>query len=422
MRRYMPLLALITLCSVVSAYVYRCEPGTEPTVCQIWNLQYDEATVTKHPDRLPNVNISSAVRTVQLRYERAYYARYHLESYDLTLHATVLRNPSVVMIHETRLHHLVLPTNLQVGDFTDNILSVVETYPNKTYDVLYLDLSDNSLDDVANLTVLVRLQTLNLDNNRIKTLEPNTFTRMENLTHLYLGQNRIYSFEFNTLPKALTVLWLPRNQQKELKLVGYVLPALKELDLASNVLSTVDIAALFTAFPALEVVLVSHNPFQKHEAKRILTELKRRNVSYYIGVKRDHDMECDYDEYIVEEVCFTESDVIASTVWKGIVLIVLAVLVYAMFRRFNSSRMPSSSLRFSGFRPIEKSRSFGTVSTSALMSSVINEPANVLDLKFEVAVQVQIPQGVRLIDGYMQMFDDIVGKVRILQIWRDVHG
>ncbi|XP_050079190.1 leucine-rich repeat-containing protein 4B-like [Anopheles maculipalpis] len=332
MRRYVSLLALITLWSLVSAYVYRCEPGTDPTVCNIWNMEYDAEIVAKHPDRLPSVNYTSTVSTVQLLFERYYYNGHNqLERYDLTLHGTVLRNPSVVQIRDYRLRRIAIPSNLIVGDFTDNVISVIDTDPTETYKVRYLDLSHNSLRDVENLTVLVQLETLNLEGNRIIALEANMFTRMINLTHLYLGDNNFHTFDFHTLPKGLNVLWLKRNELRELSLTSVLLPRLRELNLETNTLSSLDMAALFTAFPALEVVPIAYNTFAKQEASRIVAELKRRSVAYYIGMERSGSVDCDYDEYRVEDVCFAGSGMAVWSVWKAIVLLVIAVLVVGVF-------------------------------------------------------------------------------------------
>lgn len=333
MRRFIPLLVLITLWSDVSAHVYQCEPGTAPTLCSIWNLQYDADIVTKHPDRLPSVNYSSTVVMVQLLYERYYYTRHiQLKQYDLTLHGTVLRNPSSVQVRDYRLRQLVIPAKLQMGDFTNNMISEIETDPTETYSLRYLDLSHNSLTKVSTLGVLVQLQTLNLQDNHILTLEPNMFTRMNNLTHLYLSDNQFGTFDFHTLPKGLSVLWLMRNDLRDLTLTGILLSRLRELNLEANSLSTLDMAALFTAFPALEAVPIAYNSIAKTEATRIVTELKRRGVAYYIGLERDGSVDCDSDEYSVDDVCFSGSAMSGwPVVGEAIFLLIVAALVVGMF-------------------------------------------------------------------------------------------
>uniref|UniRef100_A0A182JZ25 Leucine rich immune protein (Coil-less) n=1 Tax=Anopheles christyi TaxID=43041 RepID=A0A182JZ25_9DIPT len=327
-----PLLVLLALCSVASGYVYQCEPGTATTLCSIWNLQYNAAAIAKHPERLPSVNVPATVRTVRLLYEMYYYSRRkQLIRYDTTLHTTVLHNPTALVICDTRLRQLVLPPELQVAYLSNNIISVFETDPNKTYAIRYLDLSHNSFKQLANLSALVQLQTLNLDGNRIQTIETSVFARMANLTHLYLGDNMFKKIDLQQLPKALSVLWMLRNELDELTLPGVSLPALRELDIENNALHSLDLAAMFAAFPALEVLPIAYNAFAKEEAERIIADLKRHNVTYYIGMEGIDDESCDSDEYSVDNLCFTDSMLGARTFFKGIVLLVLAALVVVMF-------------------------------------------------------------------------------------------
>ncbi|XP_049288473.1 uncharacterized protein LOC125766493 isoform X1 [Anopheles funestus] len=331
MRRYLQLLALITLWSVISAHVYNCEPGTEPTVCRIWNMHYDEDIAAKHPASIPSVNFTSTVHTVQLLFERYYYNQHNqLMRYDSTLHGTVLRNPVVVQIQKTRLRYLFVPTNLLEGDFTDNVISVIVTDKALTYDVRYLDLADNSIREVSNLTALKQLQTLNLESNRIRMIDPDTFKGMANLTHLYLGYNHIAKFDFSILPKKLKVLWIARNDQHTINLEDVVLPQLRELNLETNSISSLDLVALFKAFPAMETILIAYNDFGKNKAKRITTELKRRNVSYYIGMERDGYVDCDYGGYRFEDLCLNES-VNDWSLGKGALLLSIAKLVMGVF-------------------------------------------------------------------------------------------
>uniref|UniRef100_A0A182P8Y6 Leucine rich immune protein (Coil-less) n=1 Tax=Anopheles epiroticus TaxID=199890 RepID=A0A182P8Y6_9DIPT len=335
MRRSCSLPALLALlCSVASCtgIVYECEPGTEPTVCSIWHLQYDAAVVAKHPDRLPTVKYLDTVRTVRVLAERYYYKRKdYLPRYDITLHTTVLGNPSIVQICDSRVRQLVIPPDLQEGDFSNNIISVIETEPNRTYALRYLDLSHNNLMKLVNLSALVQLQTLNMEGNGITVLDTSVFTPMVNLTHLYLGDNSFSKIDFHPLPKGLAVLWLLRNDLRELSLTGVSRPALRELDLEANSLVTLDLAALFTAFPALRVLPIAYNQFVQVEAERIIAELKRRNVTYYIGVQRDEGDYCDSDEYSLDNLCFSETLLGTQSLWKGICLLTLAVLVLTLF-------------------------------------------------------------------------------------------
>uniref|UniRef100_A0A182JHU6 Uncharacterized protein n=1 Tax=Anopheles atroparvus TaxID=41427 RepID=A0A182JHU6_ANOAO len=225
----------------------------------------------------------------------------------------------------TELH---MPTNLQTGEFQHNSISKVLTDSNKLYEVTYLDLLYNSLEDISNLTALVHLKTLNLEGNRIGELNASTFAGMHNLSMLYLGRNHIHKVNFKVFPQGLTNLWLLRNMITELDIAGASLPALNVLDLEDNGLATIDLPALFAACPALRVLPIALNPMQEGEAKRIVAELNRQNVSHYFG---QMDGGCDSDEFEVSNICFPDYVFPGRSIWKAFVLLVLAVILVAVF-------------------------------------------------------------------------------------------
>uniref|UniRef100_A0A182N6D9 Leucine rich immune protein (Coil-less) n=1 Tax=Anopheles dirus TaxID=7168 RepID=A0A182N6D9_9DIPT len=154
---------------------------------------------------------------------------------------------------------------------------------------------------------------------------------MDNLTHLYLGDNHFETIDLRPLPKGLAVLRVLRNELRELSLAGVTLPALTELDLESNALATLDLAALFTALPALRLLPIAYNTFPKEEAERIIADLRRHNVTFYLGAEQDGEVECDQDEYLVDNLCFADSMLSGRSFWKALFLIVVAVVVVTVF-------------------------------------------------------------------------------------------
>ena len=76
---------------------------------------------------------------------------------------------------------------------------------------------------------------------------------------------------------------------------------------------------------------IAYNSFPKEEAERIIADLKRHNVTYSVGMERMYQEGCDSDEYSVDSLCFTETLLGARSFWKGIFLLVMAVLVVCMF-------------------------------------------------------------------------------------------
>lgn len=316
-------LAGVSLLSLVQGYEYQCEPGTDSTVCSLWNLQY-----VQNGTQL-SVKMPSSVQKVRINMEQYYYDRHlGISVYDSVLHVTILHNPTYVQIGYNRIHELHMPTDLRMGEFKQNSISNVLTNSSLSYAVTYLDLQGNSIDDISNFSALVNLQTLNLENNHIKEINGNVFTGMHNLSMLYLGYNGLQKVDFNVFPKALTNLWLFNNNFKDLNLVKVSLPSLTVLDLESNHLKTIDLVAVFAAFPRLQFLPIAQNDFYETEAKRIIAELSRHNVSHYFG---DAEGICDSSEYEVSKICFPGSVLIGRSVWKALVLLVLGVIVVAMF-------------------------------------------------------------------------------------------
>ncbi|KFB51927.1 AGAP013186-PA-like protein [Anopheles sinensis] len=261
--------------------------------------------------------------------EQYYYDRHlGITVYDSVLHLTILHNPTSVQIGYNRINELHMPTDLQMGEFKQNSISNVLTNSSLSYAVTYLDLQGNTIGDVSNLSALVNLQTLNLENNNIKEINAQIFAGMHNLSMLYLGYNGFQKLEFKDFPKALTNLWLFNNHLNNLDLVNVTLPSLTVLDLESNNLKTIDLVAVFAAFPGLQFLPIAQNDFAVSEAKRIIAELARHNVTHYFGEPEGF---CDSSEFEVSKICFPGSVLIGRSVWKALVLLVLGVIVVAMF-------------------------------------------------------------------------------------------
>uniref|UniRef100_A0A2M4ASC4 Putative leucine-rich repeat protein n=1 Tax=Anopheles triannulatus TaxID=58253 RepID=A0A2M4ASC4_9DIPT len=326
---------LIPLAS--GAHVYQCSPGTEPTLCIVNNLAY-----TSGQDPLPQVTRLDAVNRIQLRCSRYYYytkwnsyaSKDVLQVYDALLHSKVLRNPRSATVINCHLRTLVMPQDLEVGDFFNNNVHVVETDPAQSYNVRYLDLSHNNLNDLGNLSVLVNLETLKLEGNAFVEIKPETFARLSNLSVLNLGYNHILKIDLKVLPKTLTTLSLIKNSLTEIDFTSVSFTMMSELDVERNVLTGLDVASLMRACPALHMLPIEYNPIPKNEAQRIVKELAKNNVTYYNeGDKAsDSDSSCDSDEYQIERACFSIPETKGSgSFLKAFVLILIVVVLLGVF-------------------------------------------------------------------------------------------
>ncbi|XP_049531397.1 P-granule-associated novel protein 1-like [Anopheles darlingi] len=333
---------LLLFCVIViplssGVHVYQCSPGTEETLCVVNNLAYSPGQ-----DPLPQVNHSDTVNRIHLRCSRYYYysnwnsrsGKDLLSVYDVVLHSNVLRSPRSATVINCHLHTLVMPHDLEVGDFFNNYVSEVKTDPTQSYNLRYLDLSHNNLYDLGNLSVLVNLQTLKLDGNELEEIKPETFARMTNLSILSLGYNSIVKIDLKVLPKSLTGLSLVRNSMTEIDFTSVSFVSMRELDLESNRLTGLDVASMMRACPSLQLLPIEYNPMPKDVAQRIVKELTRHNVTYYNeGDKASYsDSSCDSDEYSVVRACFLETKNKGSgSVLKAFVLILVGIVLFGVF-------------------------------------------------------------------------------------------
>lgn len=103
-----------------------------------------------------------------------------------------------------------------------------------------LNLSNNALEEVANLSGLSDLEELNLSNNRIRHL-PDLHTKLGNVKTLLLAQNRLTSLDGLAKLYGLVTLDVCSNRISELETIRPVasLPCLEELTLTGNPVTTV---------------------------------------------------------------------------------------------------------------------------------------------------------------------------------------
>jgi Leucine-rich repeat (LRR) protein len=120
-----------------------------------------------------------------------------------------------------------------------------------------LFLQDNKISHlVPSFSVLLKLQHLRLDNNKITMIE--NLQNCSNLKVLDLSRNNISNIEPLNGLQNLSELLLNNNN---IKSVGTLrgLPSLKELDLSHNQIKAVDFGVLAAQLPSLETINLNHN-------------------------------------------------------------------------------------------------------------------------------------------------------------------
>lgn len=122
-------------------------------------------------------------------------------------------------------------------------------------------LGKNKLVTMA-LPPLPSLKRVSLQNNRLEEWDESLFRNCPNITHLYLGHNKLPDFPdyFESL-KQLTELDMASNVVSTLRRMD--LPEMAEFWLNYNNVASLEYVEVLNCFPKLETVYLEHNPIWK---------------------------------------------------------------------------------------------------------------------------------------------------------------
>eukprot|EP00397_Hematodinium_sp_SG-2012_P028300 GEMP01029786.1.p1 GENE.GEMP01029786.1~~GEMP01029786.1.p1 ORF type:complete len:407 (+),score=72.46 GEMP01029786.1:46-1266(+) len=112
------------------------------------------------------------------------------------------------------------------------------------------------------LPPLPKLKRVSYQNNRLEEWDESFFQNCPNITHLYLGHNKLPDFPeyFDTI-KQLEELDMASNAVNTLRRMD--LPELKELWLNYNNVASLEYVKVLDCYPKLETVYLEHNPIWK---------------------------------------------------------------------------------------------------------------------------------------------------------------
>lgn len=140
---------------------------------------------------------------------------------------------------------------------------------NRLVDLVELELSFNSLEELPIFEGIEKLAFLDVDNNQIKTILPNTFEKLPNLESLRLTNNLIEKLEAGTFSnqKKLRRLSVNHNQLSNLEADVFAsLEVLEVLDLSNNRLSRLNGNA-FAGLSSLIRLFANTNQIERVEQK-----------------------------------------------------------------------------------------------------------------------------------------------------------
>ncbi|MFY7815751.1 MAG: leucine-rich repeat domain-containing protein [Chryseobacterium taeanense] len=134
-----------------------------------------------------------------------------------------------------------------------------------------LNLSHNRLSDIDEITCLINLEFLFLDQNRLEIL-PDTFSNLSKLYHLDISQNKFNSKDINKLPMNLVELHIANSNFSEVPKAVFDLKQLEFLNLSNNNLS--ELPTELVELKNLKRILIYGNPInvsQLNEFRKVMT-------------------------------------------------------------------------------------------------------------------------------------------------------
>lgn len=164
----------------------------------------------------------------------------------------------------------------------DNRIAFIDTDDASAATLEYVDLENNRLPKMSNLTRFENVHYLNLKNNRINDIGLNSFARMHRLEVLNLrnsGVSNIYFGLFSHKSK-LKILDLSYNELGHIDFQMFVaMKNLIQLHLDGNNLNELDATEIRRIFPALQQISISQNDWSCHNLATIVQHLESNGIA-----------------------------------------------------------------------------------------------------------------------------------------------
>ncbi|ETN59598.1 leucine rich protein [Anopheles darlingi] len=206
-----------------------------------------------------------------------------------------------------QLHSIHIDARLLTLDAEKNRISSITADPDTVPLLRKLELSQNRLRNIDNISHFEHLEVLELGHNDLRTLDLCVLQRMQRLRLLDLSSNNLAlvksSLGHEKLP-ALTVLYLNDNRLTYLDLgILRAMPALEKLHIANNALVYVDnYDNLPALLPRLRSLQIYDNDWHCEALADVLGQLRKMGVQEY---KAYSAFNC--KDRSVEGVCCTDN-------------------------------------------------------------------------------------------------------------------
>ncbi|XP_058123162.1 carboxypeptidase N subunit 2-like [Anopheles coustani] len=179
------------------------------------------------------------------------------------------------------LKNITLPSAPKNIDLAENNLTMILLEP-RPYTVVWLNLSTNALSNVANVSVLNNLRTLDLSFNSLNTLPLTTFLSLKVLNTLNLESTNLTSLEHGIFSQQTDLLWLDVSFNRLQTFDLSVLTAaskLERLHLDGNYLTALEYRWIPELFPSLTYLGLFANRWNCSYLIELIRYCRQKSIS-----------------------------------------------------------------------------------------------------------------------------------------------
>ncbi|XP_058445900.1 leucine-rich repeat-containing protein 15-like [Malaya genurostris] len=303
----------IVFVSTQATIEYQCTAYRSDTECMIENVFY-------HPGQ--QISFPNGFR--HFRFGKAKYMsgqESNITTFDGSLYKAMHRPESVEMTN-VKLKHVVLPETLKTGSFASNQIQSIETDVDKIYQITILDLDSNLFSNISNISALINLEVLNLQDNEISTVDESVFLPLIKLKRLYLSYNPIQMLPWNKLPPSLTHLDCYSCSLRAINFTNSSFPYLEYLNLQRNYIQDLNVTQILVAAPNLKEAYLVDRQTPKDTAAQIVQILQERGITHHL-------VKCSAKEQYADGRC-TKSQSVTGSVWLVILITSITVLIVTL--------------------------------------------------------------------------------------------
>lgn len=204
-----------------------------------------------------------------------------LDTFDISNNlASISISSKQVSIQNTSTLTYIVNENVEILDASNNQISNIE-FESNTH-LTKLNLSNNNLTSVRNITHINNLQQLDLSYNSIKDFAISSFSEMNKLNVLNLKKSGLTSLDFGTFSQQTNLISLDISDNN-LKKINFdmllFMSSLSVLYIDGNQLTNIDVLDIKDILPNLKTISISRNLFKCHDLISIMKTLNSHHIN-----------------------------------------------------------------------------------------------------------------------------------------------